>query len=76
MNPSGNGLGLHISRNICQALGGDLTVISTPGEGSTFKMTMECRSMNNNDSRVETNQSKQMNLLELQKEQHSLSKKN
>lgn len=41
MNPSGNGLGLHISRNICRALGGDLTVRSKIGVGSSFKMTLD-----------------------------------
>ena len=34
----GTGLGLPISRRFCQMLGGDLTVKSTPGEGSTFTM--------------------------------------
>lgn len=32
----GTGLGLTISRNICRHLGGDLTVASMPGQGSTF----------------------------------------
>jgi PAS domain S-box-containing protein len=32
----GTGLGLPISRRFCQMLGGDLTVSSIPGEGSTF----------------------------------------
>ena len=32
----GTGLGLTISRNICQLMGGDLRVVSTAGEGSTF----------------------------------------
>ena len=32
----GTGLGLPISRRFCQMLGGDLTVTSTTGEGSTF----------------------------------------
>ena len=40
MNPSGNGLGLHISRNLCRALGGDLLVASKIGEGSTFTLTI------------------------------------
>jgi PAS domain S-box-containing protein len=34
----GTGLGLPISRRFCQMLGGDLTVSSSTGEGSTFTM--------------------------------------
>jgi signal transduction histidine kinase/FixJ family two-component response regulator len=36
----GSGLGLVISRHIAQKLGGDLTVDSRPGEGSTFTLTV------------------------------------
>lgn len=32
----GSGLGLHLSRKLAQALGGDITLHSQPGEGSTF----------------------------------------
>ena len=34
----GVGLGLAISRQLARAMGGDLTVISPPGEGSTFSL--------------------------------------
>ena len=40
MNPSGNGLGLFISRKICRSLAGDLLLESKKGEGSKFTMTI------------------------------------
>lgn len=38
---SGTGLGLHISRQICRLLGGDLFIVNTaPGAGTTFRATI------------------------------------
>lgn len=45
MNPTGNSLGLSISRNIARALGGDLVVESEKGKGSTFTLKLTCVSI-------------------------------
>jgi signal transduction histidine kinase len=40
----GVGLGLAISRELARGMGGELTVISEVGEGSTFVLTLQASS--------------------------------
>ena len=42
-NYGGTGLGLPISRRFCRMLGGDVTVKSKAGEGSTFTIRVPAR---------------------------------
>jgi len=36
----GTGLGMFITRNLCQLLGGDISVVSTPGKGTCFEVRL------------------------------------
>jgi signal transduction histidine kinase len=36
----GVGLGLTISRDLARRMGGDITVVSTPGEGTAFALSL------------------------------------
>jgi signal transduction histidine kinase len=38
--PGGNGLGLYIARRLARAMDGDLTLVSVPGDGARFTLTL------------------------------------
>ena len=46
-NHEGTGLGLSISKNLIEKLGGQITVVSTFGEGSNFTFTLPLIPPNN-----------------------------
>lgn len=47
----GSGLGLTISRQLCQAMGGDLMVVSRPGHGATFFCDLPLRAASAEEAR-------------------------
>ncbi len=58
-NLSGTGLGLTISKNLVEMLGGELWVDSMPGEGSTFFFNLPLRIGTTNTTRVQKDESEE-----------------
>ncbi|SMX46650.1 ATP-binding protein [Maliponia aquimaris] len=52
----GSGLGLTISRQLCQAMGGDLSVVSRPGHGATFFCDLPLRTASTEQMRAIRNE--------------------
>jgi CheY-like chemotaxis protein/anti-sigma regulatory factor (Ser/Thr protein kinase) len=50
----GTGLGLAITRHFCHMLGGDVTVESTPGQGSAFTITLPATCPDGRGAKVES----------------------
>jgi len=50
----GTGLDLSISKRLCHLMDGEITVDSTPGEGSTFSFTIQCTQSENAEVRMST----------------------
>ena len=39
-SPEGSGLGLAISRRLARSMGGDIELVSTPGQGARFTLVL------------------------------------
>lgn len=61
--PAGSGIGLAISRNIAQLMGGDLTVQSELGQGSAFRLTIRAQESEKNTLPQNTVQSLGLHIL-------------
>jgi signal transduction histidine kinase len=49
MAPTGTGLGLAITRRLARAMGGDVSVQSSPGKGSVFTLTFHAMPVEETD---------------------------